>query len=70
MAIEKIEGCVGCKACVETCPVDVIRFDNENNTAVIKYPEDCQICNLCVIYCPVGAITLTNEKSAKLMMSW
>jgi NAD-dependent dihydropyrimidine dehydrogenase PreA subunit len=70
MAIEKIEGCIGCGECVDACPVDVLRFDQAENKAVIKYPEDCQICNLCVIYCPVGAITLTNEKSAQVMVSW
>lgn len=70
MAIEKIEGCIGCKECVYACPVDVIRFDEEKNEAVIKYPKDCQVCNLCLIYCPVEAITITNEKRADVMVSW
>lgn len=70
MAIEKIEGCVGCMECVLACPTDVIRFDAENKKAVIKYPKDCQICNLCVIYCPVNAITLTNSRFDDVAVSW
>lgn len=70
MAIEKIEGCIGCEMCIEACPVDVIRFDKDSNRAVVKYPEDCQVCNLCVVYCPVGAIKITNDKCTRVMTSW
>ncbi|MDV7105901.1 ferredoxin family protein [Vibrio sp. TH_r3] len=70
MPISQISGCIGCKACIESCPTDVIQFDEKKQKAVITYPEDCQICHLCRLYCPVGAITITPEKTLPVMVSW
>ncbi|WED24695.1 ferredoxin family protein [Vibrio sp. JC009] len=70
MPISQISGCIGCKTCVESCPTDVIQFDEKTKKAVIAYPEDCQICHLCRLYCPVGAITITPEKTLPVMVSW
>lgn len=70
MAISSIDGCIGCKTCVQTCPTDVIRIDESSGKAVIKYPEDCQICHLCRLYCPVDAITITPEKSIPVIVAW
>ncbi|MGX9416912.1 4Fe-4S dicluster domain-containing protein [Vibrio sp. RC27] len=70
MPISQISGCIGCKTCVESCPTDVIQFDENKKVAVITYPEDCQICHLCRLYCPVGAITITPEKTLPVMVSW
>jgi NAD-dependent dihydropyrimidine dehydrogenase PreA subunit len=70
MPINQISGCIGCEACVQSCPTDVIRMNKETNKAEIMYPEDCQICHLCRLYCPVGAITITPEKSIPVMVSW
>lgn len=70
MAIEQISGCIGCEACVKSCPTDVIHMNKTTNKAEIRYPEDCQICHLCRLYCPVGAITITPEKHIPVMVSW
>jgi len=70
MPIHQINGCIGCKTCISTCPTDVIQFDEKRKKAVIAYPEDCQICHLCRLYCPVNAITITPEKSIPVMVSW
>ncbi|RMG41170.1 MAG: 4Fe-4S dicluster domain-containing protein [Methanobacteriota archaeon] len=70
MAIEQIQGCIGCEICIKTCPTDVIRLDPNSKKAVIQYPEDCQICHLCRLYCPVDAITITPEKSIPVIVSW
>lgn len=70
MSIEYIQGCIGCGTCVQTCPTDVIRMDENSNKAVIKYVEDCQICHLCRMYCPVDAITISPEKSIPVIVSW
>lgn len=70
MAISSIDGCIGCKTCVQTCPTDVLRIDEKTGKAVIKYVEDCQICHLCRLYCPVDAITITPEKSIPVIVSW
>ena len=71
MAVERIDGCTGCGKCVEACPMDVFRMDEQTNKAVIKYPEDCQICHQCQLYCPVeDAITITPEKYSPLTVAW
>lgn len=72
MAIETInpQTCIGCKTCVETCPTDVIRFNDQAKHAYIAYPEDCQICNMCANYCPVDAITITDDKYMPILIAW
>lgn len=70
MAINNINGCIGCGVCVKTCPTDVIRLNTETKKAEIKYPADCQICHLCRMYCPVDAITITPDKSIPVVVSW
>lgn len=70
MAIEKIQGCIGCRECVMACPTDVIRTDPKTKKAFIAYPADCQICHLCRMYCPVDAIKISPEKSIPVVVSW
>jgi len=70
MAINSINGCIGCGTCVQSCPTDVIRIDERTGKAVIRYVADCQICHLCRMYCPVDAITITPEKSIPVVVSW
>jgi len=51
------EKCTGCGACLDACPVDAIRL--ENDLAVI----DAGICDLdgiCIPTCPVEAIRLDD----------
>jgi len=47
--------CIGCGACVEVCPVNALRM--ENNKAVVD-PDLCIDCGSCVPVCPVEAIEL------------
>jgi len=70
MSIERIDAelCNGCGICVQICPMDVIRMDDEK--AVIRYPEDCMLCEFCALDCPVQAITISPQKSAPLLVSW
>ena len=72
MAIEKIdeEICIGCGDCVNSCPMDVIRMEEETGKAVIRYGEDCMICDQCALDCPVDAITVTPSKTSPLTLSW
>ncbi len=48
--------CVGCGACVEVCPGNLIR-PGEDRKACIKRIRDCWGCTSCVKVCPVQAIS-------------
>ena len=62
MVVDEIDPalCSGCGICVNSCPMDVIRMDEENKKAIIKYPEDCMLCGFCFEYCPEKAIHISR----------
>ena len=70
MAIEAIDIalCTGCGFCVRSCPMDVIRMDNESQKACIKYVEDCMLCGICLEECPKKAIHLVPNRP--VTMGW
>ncbi len=46
--------CTGCGLCMEECPVEAIKLEDE--IAVVS--DDCIECGICTDVCPVGAISL------------
>ena len=50
--------CVGCGACVNFCPGDIIYMDEKNQKAVVKYPEECWHCACCRLECPAQCVTI------------
>ena len=72
MAIRSIneEKCVLCRNCLNTCPVDVFRYDAEKRKMVVRYPEDCGCCMACWYDCPTGAIDITPEAVPLVPRSW
>ncbi len=50
--------CSGCGICVDVCPMDVFRMDEETKKTNAEYPEDCMTCYNCEIECPTGAIRI------------
>ena len=59
------ELCIGCSACVEACPTDVLRMreaeeDASAGKAYVAYPRDCHVCFLCVDDCPTAAVRVDH----------
>ena len=65
MPIERInaELCTGCEQCLDSCPMDVIRMDEEGEKAIIKYQIDCIACYNCELDCPTGAIYVSPQRA-------
>ena len=53
---------IGCKICVNICPMDVFRYNDEARKSVIAYPENCQSCGQCFVNCPGRSLCLTNDE--------
>jgi len=53
------ETCIGCGACIDTCPVDCIVAGVAEDGYPMMYidPETCIDCGACIDSCPVGSIT-------------
>ncbi|WP_050432220.1 NAD(P)-binding domain-containing protein [Chondromyces crocatus] len=50
--------CLGCYACVDACPYDVLAI--ERYVAVVARPEACCGLTLCEQRCPNGSLTITD----------
>ena len=53
--------CIGCKICFKSCFIDVIKWDEENNVPVAKYPEECVQCGFCEMNCPKRALKMEPD---------
>jgi len=72
MPVENIspELCNGCKICLDCCPMDVIRFDEEKTKAYAKYPKDCVACYNCELNCPTEAIYVSPQRGRPVTSPW
>jgi len=72
MGIRKIDLrlCSGCGLCVDFCPMDVFRIDEETGKAFIKYLRDCQSCFLCERDCPEGATYVVPVYERRQPTTW
>lgn len=72
MAIHNIDvaKCTGCKICIDACPMDVFRFDEEKNVAVTVYPKECICCYNCELDCPSGAIYVDPKRIILIPSAW
>lgn len=57
--------CMKCKKCIKACFVDVLRWDEEKDRPVAKYPQECAACCWCVIECPKGIIDVIPDYTMK-----
>lgn len=56
--------CIGCGACVKTCPENAIKMIKRKD-GKMKPKTDynfCKGCGLCAKHCPVKAITMNLDK--------
>lgn len=54
-------GCTGCQACEQICPMDAVAMDDTGMTAAVN-EKRCIGCGLCVTACAYDAISLTDKK--------
>lgn len=50
-----LEKCTGCESCIDACPSEAIKMEEEK--AVIDV-DTCVDCGVCVDECPVEAISM------------
>lgn len=51
--------CELCRACVESCPTEALRFDE--NDRLHWFDHHCRFCRHCELACPTDAITIKSE---------
>ncbi len=57
--------CNHCTLCLDSCPLDLIKFDDKLGAILID-EERCNGCRSCIEVCPIGAITLDPETNKAL----
>jgi adenylylsulfate reductase subunit B len=65
-----LDSCKSCKLCVNTCFLDVIRWDDVKNKPVAAYTEDCVWCLACEVACPEQCIDVIPNIPAPLHSSF
>ena len=72
MPIERIDPveCTGCKICLDSCCMDVIRMDEDGQKAIIKYQADCIACYNCELDCPANAIYVSPQRGRAVIHAW
>ena len=54
-----LDDCDGCGVCVEFCPTDVLRIDENTLKPVARYIENCMTCYNCEFACPSKCISIS-----------
>ena len=63
MSVERkdLNQCIGCRNCIDICPMDVFRFAEDVNKSIIAYPENCQGCGQCFYFCLGHSLQLSTQ---------
>ncbi|MHA1333525.1 MAG: 4Fe-4S dicluster domain-containing protein [Candidatus Odinarchaeia archaeon] len=59
------ELCINCGICVETCPYDAVKINEEKGIAEIN-PLKCRGCGSCCGECPTGALQLKHYRDDQI----
>lgn len=63
------EKCIGCGACMETCPNSVYIMNEEAGKVEVAEPENCVVlCDKCSGFCPQDAITFPDKEEMKRLI--
>jgi adenylylsulfate reductase, subunit B len=52
------EICEGCGVCEDSCPLDIIYFDEQSGRPDVRYKDECWHCGSCRQECPEEAISI------------
>ena len=52
--------CTGCEACVNICPMEILKLNEEKKASTDK-ADECIGCRACEVQCPVSAIKIVDE---------
>ena len=66
VARRDLNACVGCRKCVEVCPMDVFYFSEEAGKSVMAFPEACQSCGQCYLHCLGGSLVMSTLQASYL----
>jgi len=57
--------CVGCGACVDTCPQGALYMKDDK----AEVNEKCTLCGACIDVCPVKALSIPRDATAKMNLA-
>jgi ferredoxin len=60
-AVVDPDECIGCKTCIDTCQVDAVSFDNDQDISTVDL-DRCIGCGNCISSCKANAMSLVNKE--------